>query len=136
MCEEQPGDGAPTPFSFLHLQQPGWSPPAGQVSCFGTRTTAASEALVLDCMASGERRELICVCARARACVCVVVVVQGARRLLVRLYQQRAEGIHGPGSLPPLCPPGRGAVFDSGMTVAQGGCVEPRYCPSLETKFR
>ena len=31
---------------------------------------------------------------------------------------------------------GRGAKFDSGLTVAQGGCVEPRYCPSLETKFK
>lgn len=31
---------------------------------------------------------------------------------------------------------GRGAVFHSGLTVAQGGCVEPRYCPSLETKFK
>lgn len=30
---------------------------------------------------------------------------------------------------------GRGAVFASGATVAGGGCVEPRYCPSLETKY-
>lgn len=36
----------------------------------------------------------------------------------------------------PHCSAGRGAVFDSGLTVAQGGCVEPRYCPSLETKLR
>ena len=35
---------------------------------------------------------------------------------------------------PPACA-GRGARFDSGLTMAQGGSVEPRYCPSLETKF-
>ncbi|PRW56803.1 tRNA uridine 5-carboxymethylaminomethyl modification enzyme [Chlorella sorokiniana] len=83
VCEEQPGDRPPTAFSFLHMQQQGWAPPARQVSCYQTRTTAASEALVMECMAAG-----------------------------------------------------RGAVFDSGRTVAQGGCVEPRYCPSLETKFK
>ncbi|KAL4443590.1 hypothetical protein ABPG75_011327 [Micractinium tetrahymenae] len=83
VCEVQPGDDPPTPFSFLHLQQPAWAPPARQVPCYGTRTTAATEELVMECMASG-----------------------------------------------------RGAVFDSGLTVAQGGCVEPRYCPSLETKFK
>jgi hypothetical protein len=53
VCEVQPGDDPPTPFSFLHLQQPGWRPPARQVPCHGTRTTAASEALVLECMAAG-----------------------------------------------------------------------------------
>ncbi|KDD71387.1 glucose inhibited division protein A, partial [Helicosporidium sp. ATCC 50920] len=31
---------------------------------------------------------------------------------------------------------GRGAVFASGSTAGEGGCVEPRYCPSLETKVR
>lgn len=32
---------------------------------------------------------------------------------------------------------GRGARFESGSTAGQdGACVEPRYCPSLETKFR
>ncbi|KAI3428125.1 hypothetical protein D9Q98_006508 [Chlorella vulgaris] len=83
VCTEQPSDDPATPFSFLDMQQPGWLPPAAQVSCYGTRTTAASEALVLDCMASG-----------------------------------------------------RGAVFGSGLTMGQGGAVEPRYCPSLETKFK
>ncbi|KAL4447302.1 hypothetical protein ABPG77_007335 [Micractinium sp. CCAP 211/92] len=83
VCEVQPGDDPPTPFSFLHLQQPGWAPPARQVPCHGTRTTAETERVVAECMALG-----------------------------------------------------RGAVFDSGLTVAQGGCVEPRYCPSLETKFK
>ncbi|KAI7840665.1 hypothetical protein COHA_005587, partial [Chlorella ohadii] len=83
VCEEQPGDRPPTAFSFLNMHQRGWAPPAQQVSCYQTRTTAVSEALVMECMTSG-----------------------------------------------------RGAVFDSGRTVAQGGCVEPRYCPSLETKFR
>ena len=55
VCEAQPGDDPATPFSFLHLQQPGdgWRPPARQVACYGTRTTAATEALVLECMASG-----------------------------------------------------------------------------------
>ncbi|KAL0046525.1 hypothetical protein WJX82_002978 [Trebouxia sp. C0006] len=32
---------------------------------------------------------------------------------------------------------GRGAKFGVDMLgVTQGGCIEPRYCPSLETKFR
>lgn len=31
---------------------------------------------------------------------------------------------------------GRGARFASGGTAGQGACVEPRYCPSLETKVR
>lgn len=32
---------------------------------------------------------------------------------------------------------GRGARFESGSTAGQeGACVEPRYCPSLETKYR
>lgn len=53
MCEEQPGDNPPTPFSFLHLQQPGWRPAVQQVSCYQTRTTAASEALIMECTASG-----------------------------------------------------------------------------------
>jgi tRNA U34 5-carboxymethylaminomethyl modifying enzyme MnmG/GidA len=55
VCEAQPGDDSATPFSFLHLQQPGggWRPPAQQVACYGTRTTAATEALALECMASG-----------------------------------------------------------------------------------
>ena len=33
VCEEQPGDSPPTPFSFLHLQQPGWRPAIDQVGC-------------------------------------------------------------------------------------------------------
>eukprot|EP00887_Chlorella_sp_A99_P001952 scaffold18.g1952.t1 len=73
VCEVQPGDESPTPFSFLSLTVP----------CHGTRTTAATEAWVRQCMEAG-----------------------------------------------------RGARFYSGLTVAQGGCVEPRYCPSLETKFK
>ncbi len=35
------------------LMQDGWRRPARQVPCFGTRTTAATEAWVLECMASG-----------------------------------------------------------------------------------
>ncbi|KAK9820091.1 hypothetical protein WJX72_006034 [[Myrmecia] bisecta] len=31
---------------------------------------------------------------------------------------------------------GRGARFGGGLGVTEGGCVEPRYCPSLETKFK
>lgn len=83
VCEEQPGDDPPLPFSFLNMHQDRWRPAARQVSCFMTRTTAASEALVMECMEAG-----------------------------------------------------RGARFGSGKTAAEGGCVEPRYCPSLETKFR
>ena len=53
VCEVQPGDDPATPFSFMHMQRPGWRPEARQVACHGTRTSAASEALVLECMASG-----------------------------------------------------------------------------------
>ncbi|CAL5222835.1 g5259 [Coccomyxa viridis] len=81
--EEQPTDDEPIPFSFLNMSNTAWTPPAQQVACYGTRTTAASEELVTACMADG-----------------------------------------------------RGARFGSGLTVAQGGCTEPRYCPSLETKFK
>ncbi|KAL3155735.1 hypothetical protein ABBQ32_012755 [Trebouxia sp. C0010 RCD-2024] len=82
--EHQPGDQNPLPFSFMHMGAPGWRPHARQVSCFGTRTTAASEAWVNQCVAAG-----------------------------------------------------RGAKFGADMLgVTQGGCTEPRYCPSLETKFR
>lgn len=49
----QPGDDPPTPFSFLHLEQPGWAPPARQVPCHGTRTTAETERVVAECMALG-----------------------------------------------------------------------------------
>lgn len=51
--EQQPGDQNPLPFSFMHMGGPGWQPPARQVSCFGTRTTAASEAWVNECVAAG-----------------------------------------------------------------------------------
>ena len=51
--EHQPGDQNPLPFSFMHMQGPGWKPRAHQVSCFGTRTTAASEAWVNECVAAG-----------------------------------------------------------------------------------
>ncbi|DBA68806.1 TPA: hypothetical protein ACH3X2_013419, partial [Trebouxia sp. C0005] len=82
--EHQPGDQNPLPFSFMHMGGPGWRPASRQVSCFGTRTTAATEAWVNECVASG-----------------------------------------------------RGAKFGADMLgVTQGGCIEPRYCPSLETKFR
>jgi glucose-inhibited division protein A len=86
-CIAQPGDVHPVPFSFLNADRENdtmWSPPAKQVACYGTRTTAATEAWMSECIASG-----------------------------------------------------RGARFDSGMTAGQASsCVEPRYCPSLETKFR
>ncbi|KAL0022338.1 hypothetical protein WJX77_001667 [Trebouxia sp. C0004] len=82
--EHQPGDRNPLPFSFMHMGGPGWRPESRQVSCFGTRTTAATETWVNVCVASG-----------------------------------------------------RGAKFGIDMLgVTQGGCIEPRYCPSLETKFR
>ena len=51
--EHQPGDQNPLPFSFMHMGGPGWRPHARQVSCFGTRTTAASEAWVNQCVAAG-----------------------------------------------------------------------------------
>jgi tRNA uridine 5-carboxymethylaminomethyl modification enzyme len=86
-CEAQPGDAAPSPFSFLSAAAAAgraWAPPARQVACHSTRTTAETEALVGACVASG-----------------------------------------------------RGARFASGRTAGQaGGCVEPRHCPSLESKFR
>lgn len=53
MCEAQEGDAAPEPFSFLHGSRRGWRPAPRQVPCYGTRTTAATEAWVLECMASG-----------------------------------------------------------------------------------
>ncbi|GAB4819392.1 hypothetical protein N2152v2_006438 [Parachlorella kessleri] len=83
VCEAQPGDNPPIPFSFINLDQDSWQPPAQQVPCYQTRTTPATEAWVHECTSAG-----------------------------------------------------RGARFESGMTAAEGGCVEPRYCPSLETKFR
>ena len=84
-CIEQPGDEHPAPFSFLNADAaPVWVPPPRQVSCFGTRTTTATEQWMADCVTSG-----------------------------------------------------RGARFQTGKTAGQvASCVEPRYCPSLETKFR
>jgi tRNA uridine 5-carboxymethylaminomethyl modification enzyme len=84
-CISQPGDTHPVPFSFLHAdKETMWVPPAKQVACYGTRTTAATESWMAECITSG-----------------------------------------------------RGARFDSGMTAGEVySCVEPRYCPSLETKFR
>ncbi|KAG7672917.1 hypothetical protein Ndes2526B_g08556 [Nannochloris sp. 'desiccata'] len=84
-CISQPGDVHPVPFSFLNADKEAmWVPPAKQVACYGTRTTAATESWMAECITSG-----------------------------------------------------RGARFDSGMTAGQASsCVEPRYCPSLETKFR
>ncbi|KAK9834334.1 hypothetical protein WJX81_007990 [Elliptochloris bilobata] len=81
--EAQPSDARPIPFSFLHLADSAWRPPSAQVDCHKARTTAATEALVIECVAAG-----------------------------------------------------RGARFASGRTAGQGGATEPRYCPSLETKFR
>lgn len=82
--EHQPGDQNPLPFSFMHMGSPGWRPDSRQVSCYGTRTTEATEKWVNECVASG-----------------------------------------------------RGAKFGVDLLgVTQGGCIEPRYCPSLETKFR
>ena len=55
--EAQPGDEPPRPFGFVAASRPGslddgagwmssaWSPPASQVSCYATRTTAETEAL-------------------------------------------------------------------------------------------
>ncbi|BDA41350.1 tRNA uridine 5-carboxymethylaminomethyl modification enzyme [Coccomyxa sp. Obi] len=80
--ERQPSNAQPIPFSFLNMADMLWTPPVRQVECYGTRTTAATEALVMDALASS-----------------------------------------------------RGARFASGLTVTEGGCREPRYCPSLETKF-
>ena len=51
--EPQPGDQNPLPFSFMHMGGPGWRPDARQVSCYGTRTTAATEKWVNECVASG-----------------------------------------------------------------------------------
>ena len=51
--EHQHGDQNPLPFSFMHMGGPGWRPDSRQVSCFGTRTTAATEAWVNACVASG-----------------------------------------------------------------------------------
>jgi tRNA uridine 5-carboxymethylaminomethyl modification enzyme len=54
--EAQPGDAVPQPFSFLHGSAPAgappWAPPAPQVSCHATRTTAATEALVAELLAA------------------------------------------------------------------------------------
>lgn len=84
VCQEQPGDSIPTPFSFLNAELGcGWSPSCQQLSCHGTRTTPQTEDYVSSCIASG-----------------------------------------------------RGARFASGKTAGQGGAVEPRYCPSLETKVK
>lgn len=51
--EVQPGDADPTPFSFLSPQP--FSPPAPQVACHSTRTTAATEALVAALSAAPHR---------------------------------------------------------------------------------
>jgi len=84
-CISQPGDTHPVPFSFLNADKEAmWVPPAKQVACYGTRTSAATESWMAECIASG-----------------------------------------------------RGARFNSVMTAGEASsCVEPRYCPSLETKFR
>lgn len=50
---EQPGDPDPLPFSFLNQTSTGWRPPAQQVSCYGTRTTEATEALVAASVTEG-----------------------------------------------------------------------------------
>eukprot|EP00873_Tetraselmis_striata_P008390 jgi/Tetstr1/428654/TSEL_018642.t1 len=81
--EEQPGDEAPAPFSFANLTRPGWRPPARQVSCFGTRTTAETERLVAEAVRAG-----------------------------------------------------RGASFEGPSGASAEGQAEPRYCPSLESKWR
>ena len=52
-AEPQSGDLRPQPFSFLHECQPGWAPPAEQVSCFSVRTTPETEALVRERAAAG-----------------------------------------------------------------------------------
>eukprot|EP00884_Botryococcus_braunii_P016355 jgi/Botrbrau1/3402/Bobra.0337s0038.1 len=81
--EEQQGDDRPTPFSFLHLANPLWSPSVPQIVCHSTYTSVGTEALVRAAMELG---------ATAR--------------------------------------------FASGLSVDEGGCTEPRYCPSLETKVK
>jgi len=80
---EQLGDGRPLPFSFLNQDCQPWSPPARQISCFGTRTTPETEALV-------------------------------------------AESVRA----------GRGAAFEGPQGASANGQSEPRYCPSLESKWR
>ena len=91
--EAQPGDEPPRPFGFVAASRPGslddgagwmssaWSPPASQVSCYATRTTAETEALFARSSSSSS--------------------ASSSRRA-------------GASGVPPA----------------------PRYCPSLETKFR
>ena len=52
-CEVQHGDVRPSPFSVRHGDEPGWRPPLQQIACFGTRTTADTEAWIRECMESG-----------------------------------------------------------------------------------
>ena len=91
--EAQPGDEPPRPFGFVAASRPGslddgagwmssaWSPPASQVSCYATRTTAETEALFARSSSSS-------------------------------------------------------AASSSRRAGASGVPPAPRYCPSLETKFR
>ena len=93
--EVQPGDEPPRPFGFVAASRPGslddgpggassaWSPPAAQVSCYATRTTAETEALFARSASSSSSSS----------------------------SSSRRAGAPG---VPPA----------------------PRYCPSLETKFR
>ncbi len=90
----QPGDDPPTPFSFLHLQQPGWAPPARQVPCHGTRTTAETERVVAECMALGGAVRHHCIivlscCSQGVGWTCHVSMTEAAAG-------GTAQGAHGP----------------------------------------
>eukprot|EP00891_Asterochloris_glomerata_P008589 jgi/Astpho2/8589/e_gw1.00126.71.1_t len=65
--ETQPGDVHPMPFSFLNMAKQGWQPPPRQVPCYGTRTTAATEAWVQECLSQLRRR---CGDTRSVPCLC------------------------------------------------------------------
>ena len=51
--DQQPGDATPQPFAFAPASRPGgpgfepWTPPSQQIFCYATRTTAATEALIV-----------------------------------------------------------------------------------------
>ncbi len=92
------GDSPAIPFSFLNMERPGWTPPTPQISCYGTRTTQATEALVLECMGSGRG------------------AVFGSGMTMAQV-----------GCGFSLCGWGAGAVFGSGMTMAQERCFLALY---------
>ena len=101
----QPGDASPVPLSFLNLDDPEWAPEAPQVDVFATRTTRETEEVVRRAMAG--RRGATFASGR------------GAGDPVAAAAAAAAPG----GS--------RGAADAS---PSPPGCIEPRYCPSLETK--